>query len=354
MFSSERSGPEVVKVRFLDSTPHLSVLYLLPARTKWLKSCRRCQRKSGVSHIREISESNLEASKICAVPQTVTTPQGVRQPECRVFNAPRPLGLWHLASLDAPSVAATWSLAFAKTAGVQLPAWVPLLLALVTWAVYIGDRLLDARLALQTKRTHCLRERHLFEWRHRRTFLLLGLAACCGGAWITYSFMPARARERNSLLAIAATAYFSCVHLQSKLRSLLPKELLVGVLFTAGCAVPTFGRAANISASLIAEFAFFAALAWLNCYAIEFWESVGQIKPSGQIIAASCVLALAGFFGTTILPATQARSAELIGAGVISALLLAFLDCTRRRLAPLALRVAADLVLLTPLVVILR
>jgi hypothetical protein len=58
--------------------------------------------------------------------------------------------------------------------------------------------------------------------------------------------MPPAIRERNSVLAIAALAYFSGVHLpraRSKTLALLPsKELIVGTLFTAGCAVPVFAR----------------------------------------------------------------------------------------------------------------
>jgi hypothetical protein len=43
-----------------------------------------------------------------------------------------------------------WSLNFAWAAGVNLPKWVPVLLALGTWAVYVGDRLLDARAAFRS------------------------------------------------------------------------------------------------------------------------------------------------------------------------------------------------------------
>jgi hypothetical protein len=301
-----------------------------------------------------VSDSGYTASKICIVPQILAIPQGVRQPASRLFNAPALLRLWHLASLDAPTVAATWSLAFAKAAGVRLPAWVPLLIALFTWAVYIGDRLLDARWAMRARRADHLRERHLFQWRHRRAFLFLGLAASCGGAWIVLSFMPTGARERNAVLALAAMAYFSWVHVLSNLRNLFPKELLVGVLFTAGCALPTFGRAADISAAFIAALSFFVALAWLNCYAIELWESARQTTSRSGISSISCLLALGGFTGATAFHATQFRAADMIAAGTASALFLTFLDGTRSRLTPLTLRVTADFVLLTPLVVILQ
>ncbi len=62
---------------------------------------------------------------------------------------PRALHLWHLASLDAPTVAVVWTLAFAWAAGVHLDRWVLVLLASGTWTVYVGDRLLDAHRAIR-------------------------------------------------------------------------------------------------------------------------------------------------------------------------------------------------------------
>jgi hypothetical protein len=50
----------------------------------------------------------------------------------RRLDAPTLFRLWHLSSLDAPAVAAVWSLGLAQAAGVQLPEWVPVLQFLVT------------------------------------------------------------------------------------------------------------------------------------------------------------------------------------------------------------------------------
>ena len=59
--------------------------------------------------------------------------------------------------------------------------------------------------------------------------------------------------------------------------------------------------------------------------------------------------ATAGLLLAAVLVAFQPRSAALVAAGAASALLLALLDRLRNRLTPVALRAAADLVLLTPL-----
>ncbi|MGD0347604.1 MAG: hypothetical protein ABSA85_12650, partial [Terracidiphilus sp.] len=130
----------------------------------------------------------------------------------RIFGAPRALGFWHLASLDAPTVAIVWSLAFAWAGHVHLPLWVPLLLALATWCVYVADRLLDARAGLRVPARHTLRERHLFHWRYRRVLLPMAIAAACAAAGIILALMPPMARARDTVLAAAALAYFSGVH----------------------------------------------------------------------------------------------------------------------------------------------
>ncbi len=281
------------------------------------------------------------------------------------YDVPTPLRLWHLTSLDAPTVAIVWALAFAWVAGVALPLWVPLLLALVVWVVYIGDRLLDARADSHTPQIPPLRERHYFHYRHRRVLLPLAVAAACAAAVIVFSLMPAAVRERNSVLAVAAGAYFSGVHSRRKLQKLLPpklasldsKELLVGLLFASGCALPALSRAASGSRSphwpLWSTALFFAALVWLNCYAIDRWETVSQPTRNSRVLPAASLLGLVGMLlMAAVLYSNQPRAAALIAAGTGSAQLLAQLDRSQRCLTSLALRTYADLVLLSPVLLI--
>ena len=257
--------------------------------------------------------------------------------------------LWHLTSLDAPTVAVVWTLAFAWAARVRLPLWLPAALALAAWSVYIGDRLLDARNA----RTP-LRERHRFHWRHRRSFLPLACSAGAAAIAIFLYYMPAAARGRNSALAAAALLYFGSVHHPwqantPRLRQRLPKELLVGILFTLACATPAWARSLPAQRlQLLAPALVFIALAWLNCQAIEFWESreleAKPISRLGTSLAAASLI-------TSLVAATQhsPRQAALLAAAAASAMLLAMLDRLRHRMSPVLLRAAADLVLLTPL-----
>ncbi len=303
---------------------------------------------------------------------------------------------WHLASLDAPTVAVVWTIAFAWAAGAHLLFKAPLLLALAAWVVYVGDRLLDARTALRSEETSKMRHRHRFHWRHRRIFISLAVLAAASAVWIFLVLVPPFLRQRDSALAALALVYFTSVHSSRKLASWSPmllapplpsilssfpaKELLVGLLFTTACALPSLSRlpASTPAALLLVPMAFFASLAWLNCHAIESWESTTvephfftrdsgraatfaephrglapvanriQSARTNPIFPVAGLLAVAGLFLACVGFPLHPRPAALLTAGATSALLLALLDRYRNRLSPLALRVAADLALLTP------
>ena len=261
-------------------------------------------------------------------------------------EAPPAVRYWHLLSFDAPTVAVVWSLAFAWIAHVRLPLWLITLQALVVWAVYVGDRLLDARSGLRKSDGEDLRERHFFHWRHRSTLAPLAGVAACASAVMVLCWMPPVAKERSSLLGVASLAYFARVHVKRVhewLARIFSKELLVGVLFTAGCALPVWSRAVAVPVM------FFAALAWLNCWAIECWETepgkCRVARVAGGLSAAGCAVA-----GCMI--AFEPRVAGLLLAAGASAALLAALDMGRGRMTAVAVRALADLVLLTPAAVI--
>jgi hypothetical protein len=275
-----------------------------------------------------------------------------RRPAIRLSVLSRSLVLWHLASFDAPTVAVVWAFAFAQAAGVPLQAWIAVLLFCGTWTVYVGDRLLDARRAMLSGRLNTLRERHFFHWRHRRTLLPFAVGTGAMAAFLIVHRMPVAVRERNSLLAAAALAYFSGVHssppIPAWLRRIATKELLVGVLFTAGCAAPVLARSGRMPV-LWTLLAFFAALAWCNCRAIERWES-SESKSNISLHAG-----LLGATGTMMgagLGFKHPGAAALLAAGAVSSLLLLILDRVRYRISPLMLRTLADVALLAPAVLI--
>lgn len=325
-------------------------------------------------HEFQIRSDRAVSSKIIPLPLSVPNPparnramrpvaaaRGLRFAEH--IDAPRPVSFWHLTSLDAPTVAIVWSLSFGWMADLHLPLWVPLLLALTVWPVYVGDRLLDARVGLRDARRSGLQERHYFHWRHRQTLLSLAVAAACSAALIILFFMPAAARAQDSVLAAASLAYFACVHVSRSTRPflwpLLTKELLVGILFTLGCAEPTLRRMPALwsvsSWPVLGAMVFFALLAWLNCSAIDAWESSAtrNSRPGLRTpFSLGCLLAGAGAVLALRCFASNPHAGTLLLAGAAGAALLAWLDHHRNRLRPVALRACADLSLLTPVLFI--
>lgn len=266
-----------------------------------------------------------------------------------------------------------------------------MVLALTVWCAYVCDRVLDARVldarggAASSSRLAqlALRERHFFHWRHRRWMTPLAAAAAIAAATFALALMPSFVRNRGAVLAGATLVYLSGIHAlppRRRGRCLLPspvrKELLVGVLFTAGCVLPAW---AGLDHSRTTEISnqwfwipavYFAGLAWLNCWCIARWESPGKTgtvrarhsrrterffgrAEQGANADVPLMFAFAGLLLGAAASASQPRAAALILAGAASALLLALLDRARLRLAPLALRAAADFVLLTPLLLIL-
>jgi hypothetical protein len=178
--------------------------------------------------------------------------------------------------------------------------------------------------------------------------------------------MPLPARERNSILAAATLLYFATIHtpFKSSLKSLLklPKELIVGILFTSACVLPVLTRIpAGIRLSLapwltLATLAYIS-LAWLNCHAIESWESgpmgtQGQgslTRPAVTRMAVTQALITASAAALTL---HYPRISLLLLAATLSAILLLWLDHNRPNMNPTSLRAAADLALLTPLLLL--
>jgi hypothetical protein len=275
------------------------------------------------------------------------------------------LHFWHVASLDAPTVAVAWGWAFAWIAHVHLAAWPLVLLGLVVWALYVGDRLLDARAGLRNPPGHELRERHYFHWRHRQVLAPLAVVAGLASAWIVRLRIPLIALPQDSAVAVATLAYFSGVHARFRLPVTVARmlavigsrECLVGALFAVGCVLPAWSMdplwssPASPVRLLALPAVYFSALAWLNVRAITHWEA-GAKRKGLHIGRAALWLAAAGLAIAASLLQVHSRSAALVAAGAVSALLIGWLNRRRMDFGPLTLRATVDLALLTPLVLV--
>ncbi len=234
--------------------------------------------------------------------------------------------------LDAALVAVAWQLLMVRQLG-PLPAHYTPALGLTVWTIYLADRLLD------TRRPEGRNEplRHRFS---RRARMLLGLLIVFNLAVLT-QLGPLPVLEALPLIG-AVGLYFLTVHfLRAGQR--WPKELVVATLFALGVSLPLYPFPFTLD---------FLFLCFWNCTAIEYWERgkeglhpasawLAERLGSAAVVAGLVCLGCAPVFNMTV----QLTLAATFG-------LCALLVWMRRWLSPLALRVAADLVLLTPLLVI--
>lgn len=257
------------------------------------------------------------------------------------------LRYWHLLSLDAPTVAALWCWAFGRAARLWLAPWLPLALALGTWLFYVADRLLDARLSSAAS----LQERHRFHERHRRWFLGVAAPVALALAFLV-SRMPRSLIASYCVLGALSLLYLVLVHLPARAsgRSLryFPKEFVVALLFATASALPAWDEARRRTMGmprhhpLLLLCPLFAALCWLNCVAIEDWEK----HRGGHRIRLLAVLTIAASSAALSELMSQPASSLAVAAGLSAAL---FLVLDRSRLTAARRRIAADLALLTPL-----
>lgn len=265
-----------------------------------------------------------------------------------------PLRLWHLLSLDAPSVAVLWMLFFPGIAATAHRTHEAAALGLAVWILYVADRLLDARSG-----NGMLRDRHLFHHRHRR--VLLAMVACVAPLLLLLvATLPAAVRTGWLLLSLPLCAYAAVIHRWRPQR--LPKEFIVAVFFAVAVVLPAFSQRPH-SASVLTQAALFAGLCWMNCVAIARWEPVPKISwarsetppearstawGSRHLLAVGVVLIALFAFIAVLSPGRRPDLCFAL-AGALSASLLLLLDRKRRYLGATELRSLADAALLTPL-----
>jgi hypothetical protein len=256
--------------------------------------------------------------------------------------------LWHLLSLDAPTVAALWFALALKTEHLQVRAGDAAALAVGTWLLYAADRLLDARGPAQLQE-----ERHRFHGAN--VFVFLGAMVCAvPGLLFLLTRMEMPLLRGYLLLGLVVAAYFAVIHTRAGMHG-LPKELVVGVVFAAAVWMPAIvlGEARGV----VAEMVCFGALCWVNCAIISgrehtalreaHWSTRLAVRHASLLLGLVAAAGLILFFMGTEFHAVCASV-------VLSAALLAGLHGVRERVGRLAFRVAADAALLTPVIFLIR
>jgi hypothetical protein len=240
--------------------------------------------------------------------------------------------LWpNLLSLDAPLVAVLWQVLFARCFHAQVNVLAAVLLMLAVWLIYAADRVLDAW------HDSSRLPRHEFYRRHWRAVLPVWGSILAFAGWLAWTELPPSLLRDGLILSAAVLLYFGAVHLAGFRRS-WPKEAAVAALFALGATVATWNHVR--SAADVETILLFSCLCWINCVAIEQWETG---KPRWPIWAAALGVGLAA-----VILLHQDRPV-LSSAEAASALAFVFLDRGRNRFTTDALRVLADVALLSPI-----
>jgi hypothetical protein len=272
------------------------------------------------------------------------------------------LALWHLLSLDAPTVASVWIWFIAAANHIRLPLSSILAMFIAVWMLYAADRLLDTRsLDSQSRTEQHLEARHYFHHRHRTSFLAGILLASVALAPLLLR-LSTDAVHLYLILGGLLFGYFVLIH-ATRSAHRLPKEIAVGIFFAAATFIPTVARRPELRLALLPSALLLATLCSLNCLFIYAWEHDPQRPPflADHPTHASTRFALLHlpFLAITITLGGAALALfapyapwPIAIATALSAILLVVLHHSRRHLAPLTLRAAADLVLLTPMLLI--
>jgi hypothetical protein len=264
-------------------------------------------------------------------------------------RAKRLLILWHLLSLDAPTVATLWTWYIARVSGLELSLSPLAAMAASVWVLYAADRLLDAR----SQEEH-LEERHCFHNLHRRGFLI-GIAVASIMLAILLPRLPMAAIRLYLVLGGLVFGYFVAIHVMRGAHR-MPKEIVVGVCFAAAVFIPTVSRAPVLRGPLLLPALLFAGACSLNCLFIYEWEHEAGIATQAphpltavalsHLVTLACAVAVA----CLVLALFDHSAPWKISAAVsLSAIALIGLHRSRSRYCGITLRSMADVSLLTPL-----
>ena len=265
-----------------------------------------------------------------------------------------PWWMWpHLLSLDAPLVALVWQRWLARAGGTVLPVSREVVLWLGVWLIYLADRLADSA---RSDGTDGAAPRHVFSGDRRRLLRPLASLVAAALTTLTPCWLPRDEFLAGLWLLASAAGYFWLIHCWPVRgwAGFLPKEAVVGAMFGAGTAFFVVCRSPHLSRAFWLGTGLFGSVCFLNCALITRWERhAHDLHERSSLLNAFPRLsarlgAVAILLAAASLGACWLTDSPVAAPAAVSALLLACLDRRSSRLSADALRVLADLVLLTP------
>jgi hypothetical protein len=271
-----------------------------------------------------------------------------------------PLWLWpNILSLDAPAIAVAWLALIAIATGARVEPATVAALGLTVWLIYVADRVLDGMKAevLSTAR-------HLFYRRYRVQMTVWFLLTAVVTAWLSLKYVNPAVIHGSTRLGAAVAIYFAAVHLAPPaIQRRWPKELVVALIFAAGAWLPVWCEAHLIATRFAVPFLLLAASLWINAVGIECWERTGEaearvaMEPALTRFVATHLGPIAAAIAVTstclcLADPKPFAARSLYAAIAMSAIALAGLEASHRRITLPLLRVLADVALLTPLLLL--
>ena len=264
-----------------------------------------------------------------------------------------PLWAWPTAlSLDAPTVAIIWQLLLAQHFHTKLEWSQQGLLFLSAWLAYLVDRYFDG-FRVQVLLQHTFR--HHVARRYRQGFAVLIGLVFTGLALLSTLLLNTQALGFGLLLLAVVSAYTFAVHLS--LIPKLPKELLVGILFSAGTGFFLWQQLPVLT--FLPVLLLFAILCSLNCLFISSWEArIDAAQGQGSTILHFPALqprlpAMTLLYSIMCALIALLNASSLHASLSLAALGLYTLNATMHPELTERYRVLADVALLTPLIPLL-
>ena len=256
-------------------------------------------------------------------------------------------------SLDAPIVAVLWQFLLADSFQVVLRPIHSLLLFGVVWLIYAADRCFDSLVISEAYTV-----RHAFYIQHfRSVVVLMGMVAIVLSI-VILGWLEPTILLHGLILSGVVLLYLANVHLSKKTILVLPKELQIGLVFALGTSITLWSQVSDIRLLVITTLCF-AILCFSNCSFISLWEEPIDVLHKQPSLARQNLsrktlsyLLQAMLVSLTIFVVVAPLSSDLKLAFILSGLGLGLLQVTASKTSVQLRHVLADVVLMTPLLVL--
>lgn len=254
-------------------------------------------------------------------------------------------------AIDIVVIALGWQLIFAKSMSIDLTWKQPLILALSTWLVYMGDRWLDVeRMAIE----RIMSKRRLIIKHFRNPIRYSFIVVLIIDLSIALLYLSSRQLLLGISILLGTILYVKFV---SRARIFpIPKEIIVSILFALGTFLFLINEG-NTNTQLWISLILLILILMTNASLIAFWEITLDIAENQfslatrnqigyyWVVALSALVGIIGFlYFCIVFPHNRSLALAFLASG----LGLFSLHFLRQKLSPEMLHFLADVCLLSP------